>query len=523
MVQVQIRKNAYYDSVSLMLISKEVKKLPGVEEALVGMGTELNKEISRNIGLDTGELEVLTANDFFFAVRGETQTDLAEAMAKVEELLNTKKGTDAMEYCPPTLDSAIKMEPGLNLAVISVPGQHAAGLARQCLEKDIHVMMFSDNVSIEEEKELKGLAVEKGLLMMGPDCGTAIINHIPLAFANVVADGDISIVAASGTGAQEVSTQIDHYGGGIAQLLATGGRDLKEEIGGLMFHMAMDALIADPATKVLVLISKPPAKEVQTHILQRAKKGGKPTVVCFMGGDPQEVEAHGLVGAVSLEDAAYKAVALSKGETVISCAGVTLPKEKLAALVQAECTGYMQGQQYLRGLFTGGTLCDEAMKLLVPQLGRIYSNVPLHQQEALANPVQSQAHTCLDFGDDAFTLGRPHPMIDPSLREERLLREAADPEVAVILLDCVLGFGSHPNPAGSLAEAVTKAKQIARLDGRNLSCVVSVCGTEADPQCLSVSQRVLQEAGAIVLPSNAQASLLAGMLLIEAKQREAKA
>lgn len=519
MVEVQIRKNAYYDSVSLMLISKEVKKLPGVEEALVGMGTELNKEISRNIGLDTGELEALTANDFFFAVRGETQAALAEAVAKVEALLNAKKQTDAAAYCPPTLDSALKMEPGLNLAVISVPGQHAAGLARQCLEKNIHVMMFSDNVSIADEKKLKELAAEKGLLMMGPDCGTAIINHTPLAFANVVAGGDIGIVAASGTGAQEVSTQIDHHGGGISQLLATGGRDLKEEIGGLMFHMTLDALIADPATKVLVLISKPPAKAVQTKILQRAKQGGKPTVVCFIGGDPGEAEAYGLVGAASLEDAARKAVALSQGEAVPPWAGLAMPQAERQGLLAAEAGGYSPGQRYLRGLYTGGTLCDEAMKLLAPQLGAIHSNVPLRPEDALADPKQSQAHSCLDFGDDAFTLGRPHPMIDPSLREERLLQEAADPEVAVILLDCVLGYGSHKDPAGSLAEAVAAAREMAREAGRRLSCVVSVCGTEADPQCLSASQQALRQAGALVLPSNAQAALLAGLLLAEAEQR----
>ncbi len=513
MVKLHIRRNTYYDSVTLMLISKEVKKLDGVDEALVGMGTDLNKEISGNIGLSSPELSGLTGNDFFVAVRCESEAAMAAAVAKVDELLNQKKQNAALDYRPASLASAVSMVPGINIAVVSVPGAHAAPVVKDCLQNDINVLLFSDNVSIEDERELKKLAVSRELLMMGPDCGTAIVNHVPLAFANVVRPGNIGIVAASGTGTQEVSCLIDQLGGGVSQVLGTGGRDLRAEIGGLMFGFALDGLLADAATDVIVMISKPPAKEVQTQILQKAKAGGKPCVVCFIGGDNTEVEAMGLCAAATLENAAKKAVALARGEKPETFAGFSMGDAEAKALAAKEAAAMATGQKYLRGLYTGGTLCDEAMKMLIGQLSHIYSNIPLAPEDALPNKDTSKQHCCLDFGDDAFTVGRPHPMIDPSLREERLLREAADPETAVILLDCVLGYGAHPDPATDLAAAVAKAKKTAADAGRHVTVVASVCGTEGDPQVLSRSQGALLEAGALVLPGNTQAARMAGLIL----------
>ena len=321
MIQLQIKKNAYYDSVTLMLISKELKKLEGVHEALVGMGSDLNKEIAHNIGVATPELDAnVSTNDFFVAVSCESESAFSAVLNKTEELLNKKAESKAAAYAPPTLDGAIKIDPDLNMAVISVPGRHAADVAQSCLDNGINVMLFSDNVTIEEEKALKTYAYEHELLMMGPDCGTAIINHVPLAFANVVRSGDIGIVAASGTGTQEVSSIIDQLGSGVSQVIGTGGRDLKKDIGGLMMKLGLDALKNDPKTKVITLISKPPAKEIASEMLALAAKTGKPTVVCFIGGDRGEIESFGLVAAVSLEDAAYKAVALSRGETPVDYA-----------------------------------------------------------------------------------------------------------------------------------------------------------------------------------------------------------
>ena len=286
MIQLEIKKNAYYDSVTLMRISKELKKLDGISEALVGMGTDLNKEIAQNIGVSTPELDsAVGANDFFVAVSCDSEAAFTAALGTLEELLNKKAEAKSAAYQPPTLEGARKIDTALNMAVISVPGKYAADVAQGCLDNNINVMLFSDNVTIEEEKALKTYAYEHELLVMGPDCGTAIINHVPLAFANVVKSGDIGIVAASGTGTQEVSSIIDQLGGGVSQVIGTGGRDLKKEIGGLMMKLGLDALKSDAQTKVIVLISKPPAREIATEILTLAAKEVKPVVVCFIGGE----------------------------------------------------------------------------------------------------------------------------------------------------------------------------------------------------------------------------------------------
>ena len=516
MVKLEIRKNAYFDSVTLMLISKDLKKIDGVKEALVGMGTELNIEIAHNIGLATPEFDAsVTGNDFFVAVDCDSDEVFLAAQQKVEELLSKKAEQKEASYFPPTLEGAVKLDPALNMAVISVPGRFAADLAKSCLEHNIHVMLFSDNVTIEEEKALKEYAAPRGLLVMGPDCGTAIINNVPLAFANVVPKGEIGMVCASGTGTQEISSIIAQLGCGVSQVIGTGGRDLKLEIGGLMMKLGLEALIDDPNTKVITLVSKPPAKEIASEILDIAKAAGKPVVVCFIGGDRAEIEEKGLVAAVSLEDAAHKAVALLKGEPVRDFTGFTMGEQQAEALADEIAAKMAKGQQYVRGLYTGGTLCDEAMKLMIDSLGHIYSNIPLHAADKLADARSGKSlrHCFLDFGDDEFTVGRPHPMIDPSLRAERVVIDGADPETAIILCDCVIGYGSHEDPAADLAEAIAKAKAVAEKAGRHLCCICAVCGTEGDPQRLSLTQQKLSEAGAVVLPSNAQATRLALKIL----------
>lgn len=499
-----------------MLISKELKKLDGVKEALVGMGTDLNMEIAHNIGVATPEFDKeVTSNDFFVAVECASEETFGAVLKKVEELLNKKTESKAAAYAPPTLEGALKIDPELNMAIISVPGRYAADVAQGCLDNGINVMLFSDNVTIDEERALKQYAYAHELLLMGPDCGTAIINHVPLAFANVVRAGDIGIVAASGTGTQEISSIIDQLGGGVSQVIGTGGRDLKKEIGGLMMKLGLDALRNDPETKVIVLISKPPAKEIATEILTLAAQAGKPVVVSFIGGDRKEVESFGLTAAVSLEDAAHKAVAVSRGEKTKDFVSFTMGDEKAEALAKGIAGKMAKGQKYVRGFYTGGTLCDEAMKLMIGTLGHIYSNIPLHAEDKLADAKggKSREHTFLDFGDDEFTVGRPHPMIDPSLRAERVVTDGKDPACAVIMTDCVIGYGSHPNPAEDLAAAIKEAKAEAEKAGRHLCCVCTVCGTEGDPQCLSKTRKQLEEAGAVVLPSNAQATRFVARVL----------
>lgn len=511
-VRSAIRKNTYYDSVTLMLISKEIKKMPGVGEALIGMGTELNLELVENLSMADEAVRSCSPNDFFISVLLEDPALMPEVEAKVEELLNQKKSSGGSTYKPVTFDSALKMLPEANMVVISVPGKFAAPEVKKALDNNCHVMLFSDNVSLEDEKSLKELAVSKGLLMMGPDCGTSIINNVPLAFANVVRKGPIGIVGASGTGTQEVSVLVDRFGSGVSQVIGTGGRDLKVEIGGLMMIQSFEALIDDSATEVIVLISKPPAEEIAEKVLGMVRKTTKPVVVHFIGGSPERIRAAGAIAAVSLEDTARKAVALAKGETPVDYTGFDMDEAALAALVERELSGKTAGQKYLRGLYTGGTLADEAMKLLDKDGWDIWSNIPLKPQWRLENVWEPKEHTVLDLGDDQFTVGRPHPMIDPSIRNERLVQDT-DPETAVLLMDLVLGYGAHPNPALELAVAIRKARQKASQAGGSLTVIASICGTDADPQDLSATRQELEAAGAVVMPSNAQAAYLAGRIL----------
>jgi len=512
MIKHEIRKNAYYDSVTLMLISKDIKTLEGVEEALVGMATDLNKELAANLNLSNDEIAELTPNDFFIVVKVDQENRMESVVQKVDDLLNQKKVAAGSSYRPVAFDSAVEHMPDANMVVISVPGKYAATEVKKALNKGIHVMLFSDNVPVEEEKELKELAVEKGLLMMGPDCGTAIINQVPLAFANVIGKGKIGVVGASGTGTQEVTVIIDKLGAGVSQVIGTGGRDLKTEVGGLMMIQGMKALINDPETEVIVLISKPPAIEVAAKVLELVKETSKPVVVDFIGGDTKQITDAGAYACTTLEDTAYKAVALSKGEKPVEFNGFSQSEDEVEKIVENEVTKMLESQKYLRGLYTGGTLADEAMKMLGNTLGGIYSNIPLTPEYDLADPDNYNEHTCIDLGDDMFTVGRPHPMIDPSTRTERFV-DAVDKDVAVMLIDVVLGYGSHIDPAGEMVEPIKEAKAKLESMGGYLSVVCSICGTNNDPQSLSDSKRVLEEAGVVVMQSNAQAVRLVEKIL----------
>ncbi|WBW95213.1 acyl-CoA synthetase FdrA [Oceanirhabdus sp. W0125-5] len=512
---VEIRKNTYYDSVALMLITKEIKKMSNVKDVIVGMGTELNKELTENLGLSNDEVKGLTPNDFFIAVASDEENILKTIVKKVDELLNTKADNhdSALEYKPTTLSSAVKHLEGANMAVISLPGKYAAYEARRALNNNLHVMLFSDNVTVEEEIKLKEIGRDKGLLVMGPDCGTAIINGVPLCFANVVRRGDIGIVGASGTGTQEVTVIIDKMGGGVSQVIGTGGRDLKSQVGGIMMIEGFKALIHDEETKVIVLISKPPAPEVAEKILNMVKTTDKPVVACFIGGDRCEIEKQGAFSCLNLEDAARKAVLLAEGKEIEDFTGFTLSDEEIEKIVQGECKKFNKGQKYLRALYTGGTLADEAMKMLGKEGYRIYSNIQFSPELRLEDTHKSVEHTCIDLGDDDFTVGKPHPMIDPAVRVERLIKEVQDQGIAIVLMDFVLGYGSNIDPAGEMLEAIRNAKAAMKKNNKYLCVIGYVCGTEGDPQNYKQQCEKLEKEGVVLMPSNAQAVKLSSLIL----------
>jgi succinyl-CoA synthetase alpha subunit len=494
-----------------MRLSNSIAELEGVQQAAVVMGTPINKDLLKNLDLLLDDAEKASPNDLVIALDAEDDATIDAALLEVDRLLVARETSEEGEVFPKTLDSAIRVMPNANLTMISVPGEFAAREATKAVRKGLNVFLFSSNVAVEDEVKLKQLALKKGLLVMGPDCGTAIINNIVLGFGNIVRRGTIGIVSAAGTGLQQVSTIIHSEGFGISQAIGTGGNDLSKAVGGLMMIEGIKRLAEDKATEAIVLISKPPDKEVSDRVLDAAKRSNKPIVVNFLGGSPEEIEGHGGVSAATLEDAA-KVVCNAMRKKQPSRTIFTAEKEEVAKLAETESKGFTANQRFIRGLYTGGTLCSEALVILSPILGPIHSNSPLDSKYMLEDSGMSKDHTFVDMGSEEFTLGRPHPMIDYTLRKQRIIREAANPETAVILLDVVIGFGSHDDPAGELIPPIMKARAAAEGEGRRLSFVASIVGTDLDHQDLRDQQKRLEDAGVIVMPSNAQAARLAALI-----------
>src|SRR6185437_13813236 len=403
-----------------------------------------------------------------------------------------------------SIAAGVEQFPGADLVLISVPGDYAAAEAMKALSLGLHVMLFSDNVGVDQELAVKRHANERGLLVMGPDCGTAIINGIPLGFANVVRRGNIGLVAASGTGLQEVTCRIHNLGAGVSQAIGTGGRDLRDEIGGRTMLAALQALADDEPTRVVVLISKPPSPTVASRILALAAASGKPTVVHFLGAAPGSVQGANLHAAQSLADAADIAVALLQGRERPPASAI--PPNDSRGDDAHVLDGVAGTQRTVRGLFTGGTFCYEAQLAFLRHGLPCRSNAPVHG--ALPLDGSTADHVFIDMGDDEYTRGRPHPMIDPSLRN-----------AAILLLDLVIGFGSHPSPADELADALRDAQRAAALKGRKLVSIGHVCGTDGDPQDRAAQIRTLASAGAIVADSNIEAASTAAELALQLAQR----
>ena len=497
-LRIRTRGDTYMDSVQLMAATRTMLEQPGVGWAAAVMGTPANMAKLADEGFGTDQLRAVGANDLALAVRaGNEQEAVAALEAGMSALAEAAPAPGGRaERAPQTLEEAVAAMGGANVALVSVPGPFAALEAHKALSAGLHVLVFSDNVPLADEVELKVRAERLGLLVMGPGAGTGMLGGVGLGFANALRRGPVGVIAAAGTGAQEVMTLVDRWGPGVSWVVGVGGRDLHGEVGARMTRLAVRALEADPATEVLVLVSKPPAPAVAQSLL--ADLGGKPTVAALIGlqdllPTPRQVR---LVG--TLEEAAAAAVGLLG-------APAPRPGEGLAEPVR-QAAGLDPHRVAVRGLFSGGTLCYEAMVLLSRRLGSVYSNVPL--RPAWATPAPEGAHVCLDLGEEEFTRSRPHPMLDPAARVEHIRREADDPSTAVVLLDVVLGHGSHPDPASVLAPACADASS--RSGGP--AVVAYVLGTDADPQGLADQRGQLAEAGCLLAPTGARAALMAAAL-----------
>ena len=519
-IQTFVKPGFYKDSVALMRVAQALLAEFTLDRATLVMATPANKEILDEAGLLQANAQAAGPADLLIVIAGDESAEVAAATAQAHALLEAKPAqSDSAQAIAPktmTMGQRSMTDKGLaaNLAQISVPGPYAAAEGLKAIKQGMHVFMFSDNVPLAQEIALKRAAQAKGLLVMGPDCGTAIINGVPLGFANVVRRGTIGFVAASGTGLQEVTTGVHNERLGVSHALGTGGRDTGADVGGITMLQALDLLIADTQTEVIGIVSKPPAPSVAAAVYAKLQAGGKPAVVLFLGDT-----AHSTLPNVhtvrTLEGATAVCAQLARGEAIHVHAQVTL--DDIDAIEDTSTSlpviDFAPGQRYLRGLYSGGTFCTEA-QLVASESGiAAWSNVPVDKKRALKDIYTSQEHTLVDLGDDAFTVGKPHPMIDQGTRIARLLQEAHDPSVAVILLDVVIGYGAHADPAGELVPHIRAAQALATATNRTLAFVAFVCGTEEDPQVRSVQEKTLLSAGVLVAVNSTQAARLAASLV----------
>jgi len=494
----RVFRDTYVDSVMQLAASRAMNELDGVDWAAAAMATPANLRTLAEEGFSTDDLG--SANDLFLAVRGRDDDVVQDALSAGADSMFASRaaggGATPAVRAHRTIGRAVRELPGSNVAVVSVPGEYAALEAHEALTAGLDVLLFSDNVSIPDEVALKERAAGLGRLLMGPGAGTAMLGGVGLGFANVVRPGPVGIVAAAGTGAQEAMSLLDRWGVGVSAVIGLGGRDLSEAVGGTMAKAAIASLRADPGTDVIFLVSKPPAERVARAVLATAD--GFPLVAALVGGAP-DAQVGGRRPTRTLEGGAL---------AVLDLLGVDRPDVvgDLEQRVTRAGESLDADRTLIRGLFSGGTLCYESLVILGDTVGPVYSNVPL--EPSLRAPAPPGSHICLDLGEEEYTVGRPHPMIDPAARLEMLDEQASDPAVAVVLLDVVLGYGSHEDPASELAPACARAVQ------QGVVVVAYVLGTQSDPQDYARQREILRRAGCIVTETAARASLAAAAVAL---------
>lgn len=511
MKRIVIEKNRYVDSVTLMSVGSKLLALEGIDGADALMCTQANRESLTELGYeipgDAGP------NDLVIAVSGDTNEHLEAAVKLAKDILDRKTG-DEGEKVYRSLDEINLAEDSYNLAQISLPGEYAAAEGRKALNMGLDVFMFSDNVSFEDELAMKKLAEDKGLLMMGPDCGVALINGIALGAGSIISDGEIGIVAASGSGAQEVGCIIEKLGYGVSEIIGTGGRDLYPEIGGIMMLHGIKRMEKDDHTKVIVLVSKLAEISVMDKVLTYADRVAKPVVAVFLGGDADLFKGHKVNAAYSLEEAAVKAVELYKGTK----ADFGFSDDEINEIVSREIKKYSKEQRYFRGLYCGGTFTEEAMIYFSKNNANtvMYSNLSTKYAKKLDTHHMSTGHTILDLGAEDFTAEAPHPVFDPEIRLKRLRQELSDPGIAVILLDFIMGPGVHEDPVTPFAKI---CREVNEERNGSITFIASICGSINDPQDIRKAEKLLEDAGVIVTKSNYQSTRLASALIKALERR----
>jgi len=497
-LRVAIHQNSYKDSVRLLEATRAILGAQGVDWGWALMATPANIEVLANEGFSEG-LEAAGANDLVFAVRADSEDSAKAAIATATDaLFGAAEGTaDTAKAAAPDLATALKEQPDSKLAISAVPGAYAALEAHKALSAGLDVLLFSDNVPYEDEVGLKRRAQSLGRLVMGPGAGTAMLAGTGLAFANRVKKGPVGLLSAAGTGAQEVMSLLDRWGIGVSHVIGLGGRDLSPEVGGLMAESAIRALDADEETETILLVSKPPAPAVAEKLLNLPKK---PMVAALIGLREAIPAADNVRVCNTLEQGAANTLAVL-GKSRPDVVG------PLVEQLDASIATLDKGRTRLSGLYSGGTLCYEAMTIASGYVGPIYSNIPLDKSWKLET-APAGGHTCLDLGEEEYTKGRPHPMIDTEARMGFLRDQAKDPTVAAVILDVVIGDGAHADPASVLAPVAAEVVK------SGAPVIVYVLGTDQDPQGFEAQRAAFRKAGCIVTETAARAALAASALVL---------
>jgi len=447
------------------------------------------------------------------AVTGDSEEHLEAALKNMEDILDHKFPSEKEAIYGSIEDVDLSEDP-YDLVQISLPGEYAFAEAKKALERGLDVFIFSDNVPMKEELELKQMGREKGLLVMGPDCGVGFINGVCLAAGSILSEGPVGIVAASGSGAQEVGCIIEQCGLGVSSIIGTGGRDLYPEIGGITMLQGIERLEKDPGTEVIVLVSKLADLKVMEKVLSAADKVQKPVVAVFLGGNEELFKGHKVIPAFSLEEAALKACELIQKRKI----SIGFTDEEIEAIVSEEIKQYKNDQRYFRGLYCGGTFTEESLIYFNREIPGVtlYSNLKTKYAQKLADHHNSKGHCILDMGAEDFTSEAPHPVFDPALRIARLRSELEDPQVAVVLLDFITGPGVAEDPITTFIEAIRQEQE---KSDRHITYIANICGSARDPQNISEKIILLKEAGVIVTRSNYESARLAGALMYALEEK----
>ena len=495
----------------MMQFSQQLKDEQGVIDAAIVMGTELNKNTLKNMNLLTEDGAAATENDTLISISCQDQNSLNDAIQKAEQLLVSSTVNIKNEFA--NLSSAFDAFSNANIASLSIPGQFVKEMATELIKKQLHLFVFSDHVPLEDEIYLKNLSLENNVLFMGPEAGTSILNGTVFGFGNRVRKGSVGIIGASGTGIQESSTMIDLFGEGISHGIGVGGRDLRNDIGGMMTMKAMEVFENDPNTKAVLLVSKPVDNDVRNEIINKINNFSKKNyVLCLVGDNENREDSARIKFSKSIQTSVLK-ILKSLDDNGYKKIMDVIRSQINDSIKQSESLSkdLNEEQKFIRGFFAGGTLCYESKIILEQMIGKVYSNLSSDDEYSIKGSVTSKENTLIDFGEEEFTSARPHPIIDPLLRKNRILEDANDPNVGVIIIDIICGINAAKNTIASHAETIKKAIQTAKEQGRKLSIFAYICGTEKD---VSENElKLLTDSGAKLFTSNALMSFAAALVV----------